>query len=244
MRSSGQKSGTKFQTFNGFYGCSKCLQSGSTHELGPNRRTHVYLYKLQNPSGPPRTKEQTSDDVKWVNENGKDRNGVLGSSWFHCFQYLDLIKGTGIDYMHGCLLGVTCHMLSLWLNTEHKKEEFYIGHLIAVLNRRLVSVQPPNEILRSPRSLADRKHWKASEYRAFLFYYSLPILFGVLPRQHFKHFALFAIAVTLLVSESISPSELERLGFTLIYFARSMEITMVIGTWVSMYIHSYIYPLL
>ncbi len=209
-----------FKQFNGFYGCGKCLQPGSTHVLGPNRRTHVYLYQAQNPCGPPRTKEQTSNDLQWVNENGRDKHGVLGSSWFHCLQYLDLIKGTGIDYMHGCLLGVTRHLLSLWLNPEHNKESFYIGNLIAVLNRRLLSVQPPSEISRSPRSLTDRKHWKASEYRAFLFYYSSPVLFGLLPLQYYQHFALFAIAVRLLVSESISKTDLEKARLYLDLFCK------------------------
>ena len=199
-----------FKQFNGFYGCGKCLQPGSTYTLGQSSRKHVYLYEPANPTGPLRTKEQTSDDVKWFKENGTSKNGVLGPSWFHCLRHLDMIKGTGLDYMHGCLLGVTRQMLSLWLNTEHKNDKFYIGNHIAVLNRRLLSIQPPNEISRCPRSFTDRKHWKASEYRSFLFYYSLPVLFGVLPLEYFHHFALFAIAVRLFASESISPSELTK----------------------------------
>ena len=209
-----------FKQFNGFYGCGKCLQPGSTYTLGQSSRKHVYFYEPANPTGPLRSKEQTSDDVKWFKENGTSKNGVLGPSWFHCLRHLDMIKGTGLDYMHGCLLGVTGQMLSLWLNTEHKNDKFYIGNHIAVLNRRLLSIQPPNEISRCPRSFTDRKHWKASEYWSFLFYYSLPVLFGVLPLEYFHHFALFAIAVRLFASESISPSELTKGTLYLDFFCK------------------------
>ena len=69
--------------------------------------------------------------------------------------------------MHGCLLGVMRSFLWLWLNTDHKNKKFYVGHLTAVLNRGLLSIHPPDEISRCPRSLSDRKHWKASEYAPF-----------------------------------------------------------------------------
>ncbi len=41
-----------------------------------------------------------------------------------------------------------------------------------------------------------------------MLYYSLPILFGVLPPDYFNHYALFVVAMQIFVSESITPSDL------------------------------------
>ena len=197
-----------FRQFNGFFGCPKCLQPGSTFTIGPHRRTHVYSYNDRDPAGLIRTKQVTIEDIKYLVETGKNRHGVLGPSCFNCLQHFDIIKDTGVDYMHGCLLGVTRALLTLWLNPEHKIERYNVGALTGLLDRRLTCIQPPCELSRCPRPLVDRKHWKASEYRYFLLYYFLPVLFGVLPPEYFKHYALFVVAMRIFVSESITPSDL------------------------------------
>lgn len=194
--------------YNGFMGCSKCLQPGATLTLGPRSHTHVYPYIPENPTGPLRSSEQMAEDVRYYMETGNTRNGVLGPAWFGCLKYFDLVRGTGIDYMHGCLLGVTRRLLSLWLSPQNHQEPFYVGHLCALLDRRLLSIKPTAEVSRVPRSLNDRKHWKASEYRSFLLYYSLPVLQGVLPAENFQHFALLVVSLRKLLSTSISPRDL------------------------------------
>ncbi len=209
-----------FRQFNGFYGCSKCLQPGSTFTLGPNRRTHVYPYISSNPTGPLRTKQQTIQDIQYVATSGEPKNGVLGPSWLTCLRHFDIIRGTGIDYMHGCLLGIAKRMLNLWLTTEHKHERYYIGGLIGLLDRRLTSIQPPSDISRIPRSLSDRKHWKASEYRSFLLYYSLPLLLGVLPLDYFQHFSLLVVTLRMFLSENITASDLKEGKVCLDLFCR------------------------
>ncbi len=47
-------------------------------------------------------------------------------------------------------------------------------------DRRLVKIKPPVEITKTSRSLTERKFWKASEWQAFLLFYSLPVLIGIL----------------------------------------------------------------
>ncbi len=48
----------------------------------------------------------------------------------------------------------------------------------------------------------------ASELKAWLLYYSLPTLNGVLPKKYLQHFALFVEAVFILLGDSISKDDL------------------------------------
>ena len=138
---------TNFRQYNGFYGCSKCLQPGNTLSLGPRSHTHVYPY-INNP--PTRSREQTNIDVKHYLDNGTIRNGVLGPSWFGCLKYFDLVRGTAIDYMHCILLGIVRRLLGLWLDTRNHNKEYYIGHLISLLDRRLLNIKPIYKVTRAP----------------------------------------------------------------------------------------------
>lgn len=50
----------------------------------------------------------------------------------------------------------------------------------------------------------------ASEYRSWLLYYSLPVIHGVLPEPFFTHYTLLVAALHILLSTSISQSNLRR----------------------------------
>ena len=87
----------------------------------------VSPYISENPSGPLRSRKQTTEDVQHYLETGSTRNGVLGPSWFGCLRYFDPIRGTAVDYMHGCLLGVMRRLFHLWLSPENHKKPFSGG---------------------------------------------------------------------------------------------------------------------
>ena len=151
----------------------------------------------------------TLDDVDYYLQTGITRNGVLGPSWFGSLKYYDLIRGTAVDYMHSCLLGVVRRLLNLWLNSQNHNKTYYIGHLSTLIDRRLLSIKPITELSRAPRPVSDRKHWKASEFRSFLLYYSLPVLKDVLPENNFKHFILLVTTMRKLLGTSIEEKDLQ-----------------------------------
>ena len=73
----------------------------------------------------------------------------------------DMINGMPLDYMHGVLLGVVKMLFNLWFDAKHKKENYFIGNKIAIIDDRLSKCRPPDFISRLPRSLVkDRKYWK------------------------------------------------------------------------------------
>lgn len=93
--------------------------------------------------------------------------------------------------------------MGLWLDSKHHSEPCYIGRKINLLDERLKKIRPPSEIHRAPRSLLERRYWKASEWRAFLFY-SLIVLQGILPSVYLNHFFLYVFGIYTLLGDSIS----------------------------------------
>ena len=96
---------------------------------------------------------------------------------------------------------------------------------------RLSLIRVPHDFSRMVRGLDDLKHWKGSiciaiqemfnfyaclytylalEFHSWLLYYSLPVIHGVLPESLFTHYTLLVAALHILLSMSISHSDLRR----------------------------------
>jgi len=197
--------------FNGKHGCGKCLDPGVTYHTSTRGHTHVYPYQATEPTGhgEKRSSDKHVIDAKKALQNNEVENGVKGSSWLMKLSHYDIIKGTSIDYMHCVLLGVTKLLLSLWFNTKNKASAFYLGRKISMVDERLVGIHPPSVITRKPRKLSEHlKYYKASEYRSFLLYYSLPVLHGILPPDYWNHYSLLVISIYYLLQQSISEQQL------------------------------------
>ena len=76
----------------------------------------------------------------------------------------DIVQGMPLDYMHGVLLGVVKMLCSMWFDSKYKKEPFYIGDKVSIVDERLLRCHPPDFISRLPRGLKDRKYWKGAVY--------------------------------------------------------------------------------
>ena len=66
-----------------------------------------------------------------------------------------------------------------------------------------MAIKPPSEFRRSPRSLDTMKFWKASELRAWLLFYSLPVLCKFLPAEYLHHWLLFVFSIHILLGCNI-----------------------------------------
>ena len=197
--------------YNGNYGCSKCLNPGITFHTSSHGHTHVYPYQGEDPSGhgPKRSKEAHCLDAAKALKDDTVENGVKGPSWFMKLTHYDIIWGTTVDYMHCLLLGVMKLLMSLWFGTAHNSKRYYIGRKIGLVDKRLTEINPPSIITRKPHKLSKHfKYFKASEYRSFLLYYSLPVLSDILPQEYWNHYALLVISIHNLLQESISEDQL------------------------------------
>lgn len=203
--------------FNGKHGCAKCLQEGLMVQTGKGF-TRTFPFCDQHVDGPKRSHKQfvSHGDRALVLKN--PCFGVKGPSWLStCCP--DIINGTAIDYMHCVLLGIVRKLLVLWFEPKYSAKSFSISRYVSVADSRLSSIRPPYFIKRHPRDIKEHsKYWKASECRAWLFYYSVPVLFGLMKEQFFEHYLLLVEAIYILNLESISSSDLDHADELLVKF--------------------------
>lgn len=77
------------------------------------------------------------------------------------------------------------------------------------IDSRLLSIQPPTGITRSPRSIKHCCKWKASEWRSWLLFYCIPCLQGLLKDKYLAHLAVLSQASNILLQHSVSRTEIE-----------------------------------
>ena len=112
--------------------------------------------------------------------------------------------------MHCVLEVVTKRMLDKWVNSKNSGNPFYLGQKVSNIDRDLVTQQPPHDFTRAPRSIKKhRKHWKASEFQAWLLFYSLPLLVSYLPPLYLHHFALLVCAMHILLQPELSDRKIK-----------------------------------
>ena len=192
---------------NGFYACPYCEQPGQTESVGRGN-VHVYPYLTRNPDGPKRSHSSVQMCSK-LSMNGTLREKGINApgTCLLTLPLYDVVKGTGIDYMHCVLLNVTRFLVNLWFDSSHHTEAWSCSRRLHLADSRLKSIRPPSCITRAPKSLVERK---ASEYHSWLFFYSLPIMLSILPSSYYKHYSLLCQAIHTLNSCSITRSSLEK----------------------------------
>ena len=218
--------------YNGQCGCPYCTTSGLNvrTEKGGNVRTYPYIKnadRTENMSARTHTgtfqKALQAREKKIAGKRNPDVYGIRDISTGFGLPGYDVIKGTSIDYMHAVLLGITKMFMSRWFDAKYKHSPYYCGDKLSLCDSRRGNIKPPNHISRIPRSLYDRAHYKASEYRTWLLYYSLPVMRGILQQLYFDHFMLLVCAVFILVKSSISKRDLEEARQLLEHFCLRAE---------------------
>lgn len=182
--------------FNGFYGCDFCYHVGG----GP--------YTNKDPVPKLRTEVEHFDHALAATLE-KTVMGVKGPSPLMRLENFQMINGFVPEYQHSVCLGVTRQLANLWFDSRNHEQEWYIGTKSDLLDKELVTIKPPVEIIRVPRSVADRKYWKASEWRSFLLFYALPLLNGVLLRKFWNHLFLFVFAMHILLGEKVKRCDID-----------------------------------
>ena len=195
--------------FNSPCDCSKCLQAGISTWTSKGGHVHVYPFDPNNPKGPERTHQGMTDDTKLATSNNPV-NGVKGPCWLTYLRgSFDLVKGNSIYYMHGVCLGIMKQLLTLWFAVTHSSEGFSHASSVTIVDQRLDSIKPPNNITRMPRSITQHfKFWKASELHAFLLFYGPIVLRGVLDTDYLEHFMLLSEAIYKLLQDSLEEAEI------------------------------------
>ena len=125
--------------------------------------------------------------------------------------------------MHAVLLGCIKHHTELLLSNYG--EPYYIGspRCLEVINKRLLRITPPKSITRSPRSVQDRRLWKASEWRSWLVFYCLYCVDGILPKKYMVHLGLLSQSIYILLSRKITFSNIDRAQKNIDKYVKNFE---------------------
>ena len=156
-----------------------------------------------------RTNEETLLFAKEAFESGSKVCGIKGPSIMSQFVYKYIIS-MGVDQMHTAFGGGFKQLLSLWFDVEYKDSPFSLYQYTDLVDSRIATVRLPSSVTRSMKSIKDRAGiWKMSQYKTFLFYFSIVTLHDIMRPDYFNHFLLFALANYTLSQNSISTESVE-----------------------------------
>lgn len=153
-----------------------------------------------------------SDFIKYSKEavdSSKVVKGVKGPSVLSTIFYFNLAWAFVPDYMHCVLLGVVRQCLSLWFDSSNHTKPWSLSTKGDMVDRKLCSIKPSSEVNRLPRSIKTRKYWKASEFRSWLLFYSIPVLHEILPSKYLNHWFILVFCIFTLLKSSVSSSEID-----------------------------------
>lgn len=210
--------------FNGQYGCGYCKHPGIPFRNKAKTAT-TYRYVYRNVNDELRTHTNAIATLQRMkNLSNSCVDGFRVVSPLIAVPKFDIIHGFTIDYMHCALLGVTSTLVSLWYDTKNKDATYYIRTKgKSDLNHRIISIKPPSVINRKPRSLSEKEHFKANEWRSFLLYYLTYSLGGILNKCYVEHFQLLSAATFILSKNQIHVAEIEKARQMLVRFANEYE---------------------
>lgn len=113
---------------------------------------------------PERTDESIKENMIRALDEDTDICGIKGPSALMNLTFFNLVDAMIPDYMHSVLLGVIRQHTELLMSSP--EEAYYAGAPKSIINRQLSSITTPKCITRSPRSIDERRMWKASEWRS------------------------------------------------------------------------------
>jgi len=186
--------------FNGEYGCAFCLHPGRVVSRGQGT-ARVYVESCPKPVE--RTYAQMLEYAEKAFNENRCVFGVKSSSILSLIPGFDIVHGFFPDYMHSVLLVVVRQFVYLWFDSHSNSKPYYLRRNLSQIDVLLLAIKPPSEIKRLPRSLLSRKYWKASEFRYFLLFYSIPCLQQFLPKEFMNHWQLLIFAVYRLMEKPV-----------------------------------------
>jgi hypothetical protein len=130
--------------------------------------------------------------------------------------------------MHASLLGVTKKLLNIWLSIENRKHDYYLRRKLVDIDKILLQVKYPIEFSRMQRSISEHiQYFKATEFRNFLMYVSLPIMRYFLPHVYYNHFVHYIVFMRILCDKYIVNNDITQAYSIIVKFIEEFEIFMV-----------------
>ncbi|XP_011696440.1 PREDICTED: uncharacterized protein LOC105455077 isoform X2 [Wasmannia auropunctata] len=205
--------------FNGIYGCSYCYHKGKQICTGQNGRKRIYCGNISTLRKKSHYEYQSEKTLR----KNKPVKGVKGPSVVALIPLFDVISSFPPEYMHSVAEGVIKQFVIAWFDPRNRDKDWCLTKHKSCFDKRLLSMKPTHEITRTPRSITQRKLWKASEYKNFALYYSIVCLEGLMPKKYVKHWLLFVYSMHVFLSMRMRSNEFIMATLTLRKFVFDIE---------------------
>ncbi|KAK3910060.1 Halomucin [Frankliniella fusca] len=213
------------------YGCTYCNHRG-VREAGSQRYPSVNLQGI--PAFQDRSHAGMTAAMFHLNgnphlENHEGHKSV--SPLILLDPFLDLREGQAEDDLHQDHEGSAADLTELLLTTREARinENLPNVALLRIIDNRMLSIKSPSRISRKPRSIFKRSSFSGSEWRNWLFFYSVPCLLGLIKPVYLDILAALSHACYLLSQDSIEPHHIEHAERLLQRVATRFENTFGVG---------------
>ncbi len=210
-----------FSGHNSYYGCNWCTLKANYEKNAIRYQLKINENDLQKLL---RSKNQISEICNSIEnlEIEAPHLGVKGYSVLSKLPNFDIINCFTPEVMHSGFLGIAKKFLSVWLNSEFKDKEFYLGLKKKELNIKLSSIRPPNHFYRFPRKFDDFKHLKSIEFELFIMYYFVYVFKNIMKDKYFNHFCKFIYAISKLNKRNIDNYDINSAKCEIFKFVNSI----------------------
>jgi hypothetical protein len=136
---------------------------------------------------------------------------------------MDMVAAFPLDYMHVVCLGVMKRMIAFWVKGPLSIR--FSSQIISQLSQRLVESRRffPSDFNRRPRPLNEFRHWKATEFRAFLLYLGIVVLKDVVRDSVYHNFCLLHASIFILSSNEADELLIRYAGSLLNVYIRNSQ---------------------
>ena len=139
-----------------------------------------------------------------------------------------LFQSTSLDSLHGINIGPVKYLVNIiFMHSSNAQEKKLKEQRLKVADNLLRNISPPAFIERFRLLGTESAHFKAHEWRNFLFFYSMPIMLelystGLIEEDLVNHWFNFVLGVSLLNQEEISPNDISLATEALTMFVDSI----------------------
>ncbi|KAF4530217.1 hypothetical protein B566_EDAN018359 [Ephemera danica] len=131
-----------------------------------------------------------------------------------------------VEDMHGVFAGQVKYLTENAL-CSYSKNSYYIGSpaKLKMINEMMDCFRLPSlRDSRGPQRFRDHLTWKASQWKYWLLFFSLPVLKDLLPATYVTHWSLLVKSIFILSSENINESDIEECEVMMLQFVWGLQI--------------------
>lgn len=186
--------------FNGFFSCHYCEHPGESIEKRVKYPVRENVIQRNHKDVLLNMKEATISNHVVM--------GFKGFSVLALAPHFDVVYGFAIDAMHSDYLGIAKALCSSWFDSENHINEFYIGNKIEMVDNNISKIKLFSQCDRNPRTISDRKLWKANEWRDWCLHFSIGVLYTIIPDRFLLNYGEFVACIIMLSSKEVHQSEI------------------------------------